>query len=350
MFRNPLPEAPEAPEATAQIAIPPTITKKSISVARITADHFLREAKRSHGQIYAVRVSPFEEESSPTPELPPEYADFEDVFSKAKAEKLPEHKPYDHSIPLEEGKTPPFGPIYSLSAPEMGALKKYLDENLERGFIQPSQSPAGAPILFVKKKDGSLRLCVDYRGLNNVTIKNRYPLPLISQMIDAIGGSLFFTTIDLRGAYNLLRIRKGEEWKTAFRCRYGHYEYRVMPFGLCNAPGTFQGLMNDTLHEYLDKFCQVYLDDILIYSKTKEEHIQHVRLVLEKLRATGLYAKLEKCRFSQPRVDFLGFVLAREGVSMDPSKLEPIQTWPTPKSVRDVQSFLGFANFYRRFI
>lgn len=168
--------------------------------------------------------------------VPQAYHDYLDVFSKTEADKLPPHRPFDHHITLQDGKTPPFGPIYSLSEKELGVLREYLDENLTKGFVVPSESPAAAPILFVKKKDGSLRLCVDYRGLNKITVKNRYPLPLIPELLDRLRKAKIFTKIDLRGAYNLLRIAEGDEWKTAFRTRYGLFEYKVMPFGLTNAP------------------------------------------------------------------------------------------------------------------
>jgi hypothetical protein len=276
--------------------------------------------------------------------------EFADVFSKTSADKLPEHTEYDHTIPLEPGTKPPFGTIYPLSAIELKALDEYLKENLAKGFIRHSSSPAGAPILFVKKSDGSLRLCVDYRGLNKITIKNRYPLPLIQENLDRLQEAKFFTKIDLRGAYNLIRIAAGEEWKTAFRTRYGLFEYLVMPFGLTNAPASFQQLMNEVLRQFLDISVIVYLDDILIYSKTREDHVFHVKQVLEKLREHRLWAKAEKCRFFQNSVDFLGYVVSQDGVSMDPAKVKTILEWKPPRNVKDVQVFLGFANFYRKFI
>lgn len=288
--------------------------------------------------------------TSVNPEIPEELRDYADVFSKSSAEQLPEHSTYDHTIPLEPGTKPPYGPIYSLSATELKALDEYLKENLAKGFIRPSSSPAGSPILFVKKSDGSLRLCVDYRGLNKITVKNRYPLPLIQENLDRLSNAKYFTKIDLRGAYNLIRIAAGEEWKTAFRTRYGLFEYLVMPFGLTNAPASFQQLMNEVLREYLDISVIVYLDDILIYSKTREEHVQHIKKVLERLRQHRLWAKAEKCRFFQSSVDFLGYIVSQDGVSMDPSKVKSILDWQAPKSVKDIQVFLGFANFYRRFI
>lgn len=282
--------------------------------------------------------------------VPKIYHQYADVFSKQNADKLPPHRPYDHHIPLKDGTTPPFGPIYSLSEVELKTLKEYLDENLEKGFIRPSESPAAAPILFVKKKDGTLRLCVDYRRINNITIKNRYPLPLIPELLDRLKSATIFSKIDLRGAYNLLRIAEGDEWKTAFRTRYGLFEYLVMPFGLTNAPASFQHLMNNNFRDMLDKFIVIYLDDILVFSQTESEHIQHVKEVLERLRKTGLFAKGEKCEFHCTSVEFLGFIVYPGGVKMDPRKVQDITAWPTPKNLHELRSFLGFANFYRRFI
>jgi hypothetical protein len=237
-------------------------------------------------QVFTIHVKPANNEnpqSEPTPVKHPEkYKDFVDVFEKINVDQLPTHSPYDCPIDLE-GHSPPFGPIYGLSEPELQALRDYLTENLAKGFIQHSKSPVGAPILFIKKKDGSLRLCVDYRGLNKITKKNRYPLPLILGLLDQLRTGKIFTKLDLRGAYNLFRIHPGDEWKTAFRTRYGHFEYTVMPFGLTNAPIVFQHLMNDIFWEYMDEFVVVYLDDILIFSKDQETHDKHVRLVLATL-------------------------------------------------------------------
>ncbi|KAK4684314.1 putative transposase, partial [Tremellales sp. Uapishka_1] len=282
--------------------------------------------------------------------VPGVYHDYLDVFSKRNADQLPPHRSYDHHIPLQEGSVPNHGCIYRLSDIELEALRENLDENLAKGFIRPSESPAGSPILFVKKKDGSLRLCVDYRNLNSITIKNRYPLPLISELLDRVRDAKIFSKIDLRGAYNLLRIAEGDEWKTAFRTRYGHFEYLVMPFGLTNAPASFQHLMNDNFRDMLDNFVIVYLDDILIYSKDITEHQLHVRQVLERLRQVGLFAKAEKCEFHKNQVEFLGFVIKSDGIIMDTKKIESVLSWPTPKNVHDIRVFLGFANFYRRFI
>ena len=221
---------------------------------------------------------------------------------------------------------------------------------LAKGFIRPSRSPTGAPIFFVKKKDGSLRPCVDYRDLNEMTVKNRYPLPLISELLDRLGQAKFFTKIDLRGAYNLVRMKPSHEWKTAFRSRFGHFEYLVMPFGLTNAPAIFQSMMHDIFKEELDVFVIIYLDDILVFSHDIESHIEHVNQVLAKLRQYSLYAKLEKCEFHKTNIEFLGYLISSEGLAMAPNKVKCILDWQPPTSVTGVQSFLGFCNFYRKFI
>jgi len=202
----------------------------------------------------------------------------------------------------------------------------------------------------VKKKDGSLRLCVDYRGLNHTTVNNRYPLPLIQETLDRVGKAKIYTKLDLRGAYNLLRIKSGEEWKTAFGTRYGYFEFSVMPFGLTNAPATFQNFMNDLWREHLDDFCSVYLDDILIFSEDLETHRRHVRKMLNILKENNVFCKPEKCKFEVEDVEYLGFVISRAGISMNKGKLIAVSDWPIPRNLRDVQSLLGFANFYRRFI
>ena len=233
---------------------------------------------------------------------------------------------------------------------ELKALKEYIEENLTKGFIQASSSPAGAPVLFVKKADGSLRLCVDYQGLNEITIKNRYPLPLIRETLDRLAKAKWYTKLDLRWGYNQIRMAAGEEWKTAFRTRYGLFEYTVMPFGLTNAPATFQHFINDTLREYLDIFCTAYWDDILIYSDTLEEHKIHVRQVLNTLQKAGILLRSKKCEWFTQKTTYIGLIVSPEGTSMDPKKTSAVKEWSTPKNVKDVQAFLGFANFYRRLI
>ena len=282
--------------------------------------------------------------------LPEQYKPYQDVFEKKNADILPQHRPYDCTIDIKDGAQVPFGPIYNLSQNELATLKEYIDENLAKGFIRHSKSPAGAPILFVKKKDGFLRMCVDYQGLNKVTVKNRYPLPLISGLLNELGQTKIYTKIDLRGAYNLVRVKEGDKWKTAFRTRYGHFEYLVIPFALTNASAIFQHLMNDIFREFLNNFVVCYLDDILIYSKDINQHEEHVQLVLDKLRNASLYAKPEKCNFYQSQVEFVRYIVSYDDISMDQKKIQAVLEWATPKTVRDVQCFLGFANFYRIFI
>ena len=282
--------------------------------------------------------------------LPLDFDSFRDVFRKRNADKLPEHRSFDLGIDLTEHKTAPFMPMYPLSQSEHQELTDYLDENLQRGFIRESKSPAGAPILFVKKKDGTLRMCVDYRGLNKVTVKNRYPLPLINDLLDKMKGARFFSKIDLRGAYNLVRIRKGDEWKTAFRTRKGLYEYLVMPFGLANAPAAFQAMMDTIFRDCINVFAVVLLDDIGIFSNTREDHVNHINTILGLLRTHNLYAKLSKCEWFQDDIELLGHRIGTQGLSMCGDKVGTISQWPTPTSIKELQSFLGLANYYRRFI
>lgn len=310
----------------------------------------MREGQDPQLRSAQVSVSP-DEHAEIRKYVPPELlTEFADVFSKTKANVLPDHRSYDHKIELIDDRTPPLGPVYSLSEVEQIALRDFIAENLEKGFIRPSKAPCGAPILFVKKKSGELRLCVDFRGLNKITRKDRYPLPLIPDLLDRLRAAKRFTKLDLRGAYNLVRIAQGDEWKTTFRTRYGSFEFLVMHFGLCNAPSTFQRFMNEIFADLLDVCVVVYLDDILIFSSDPSKHTEHVKEVLRRLRKHGLYCKPEKCEFSTETTEFLGFIVTPEGLKMDESKVRVIQEWPRPRNVREIQSFLGFANFYRRFI
>lgn len=274
----------------------------------------------------------------------------ESVFSELDSRMLPLHREIDHRIVLKDGSTPPFGKLYGMTKEELVTLREWLQDNLSKGFIRPSSSPAASPVLFVKKSNGKLRLCMDYRALNAITVKNRYPIPLISETLDRLSKARYFTKVDVIAAFNRIRIAEGDEWKTAFRTRYGLFESLAMPFGLTNAPSTFQNYINNTLQEYLDVFCTAYLDDVLIYSNTRQEHRQHVNKVLEKLRHAGLQLDLEKCQFEATEVKYLGLMISRRGIEMDSTKIECIRNWNTPVNVKDIQAFLGFANFYRRFI
>jgi hypothetical protein len=285
-------------------------------------------------------------------ELPPEYQDFEDLFKEREGEAaLPEHKPWDHEIPIEEGKTPThYGGLIPLSKREEDFLKDYIEKHLEKKFIRPSKSSIAHGVLFAPKKDGGLRPCIDYRKLNDITKKNRYPLPRIDELQDRLLGAKWFTAIDIRDAYYRIRMKEGEEWKTAFRTRWGLYEYQVMPFGLTNAPASFQALINDTIREYLDNFALAYLDDVLIFSKTLKEHIQHVRKVLAKVREKDLPVKLSKCEFHKHSISFLGYIVSDKGIAPDPKKVQAIEEWPEPTNVKEVQAFMGIVNYYRKFI
>jgi hypothetical protein len=269
--------------------------------------------------------------------------DFQDVFPGDLPSGLPPQRAIDHRIELEPGSLPVSRPVYRMSPTELDEVKRQLDELLSKGFIRPSVSPYGAPILFVKKKDGSMRMCIDYRALNKTTIKNSYSLPRIDDLLDQLHGATVFSKIDLRSGYHQIRVFEPDIPKTAFRTRYGHYEFTVLPFGLCNAPGTFQRLMNDVFRQYLDKFVLVYLDDILVYSKTPDEHLDHLQRVFSLLRQHQLYGKLSKCEFGKDTCDFLGHVITSSGIKPDPKKVQAVQDWPVPRDVTELRSFLGLA-------
>jgi hypothetical protein len=263
---------------------------------------------------------------------------------------LPPDREIEFAIELVPGTAPIAKRPYRMPANELAEMKKQIQELEEKGYVRPSTSPWGAPVLFVKKKDGSMRMCVDYRALNEVTIKNKYPLPRIEDLFDQLKGATVFSKIDLRSGYHQLKIRPSDVPKTAFVTRYGLYEFLVMSFGLTNAPAFFMNLMNKVFMEYLDKFVVVFIDDVLIYSRSDEEHEEHLRKVLDRLREHQLYAKFSKCEFWLRKVDFLGHVISAEGVAVDPAKVEAVLNWKQPKSVADIRSFLGLAGYYRRFI
>ncbi|KAI1000572.1 hypothetical protein K3495_g7622 [Podosphaera aphanis] len=237
-----------------------------------------------------------------------------------------------------------------MSREELEVLKKYIKENLENGFIKPSSSPAASPVLFVKKPGGGLRFCVDYRALNEITIKNTYPIPRIHETLSLLGKARYFTKLDVISAFHRMRVTKGDENLTTFRTRFGLFKYQVTTFGLANAPSSFQNYINDTFREYLDKFCTAYIDEILILSMSMEEHIDHVKKVPSRLHEAGLEVDIKKCEFHVTSVRFLGLIIFTEGIKMDPTKLESIDKWPTPSNTKDVFRFIGFINFYRRFI
>jgi len=280
----------------------------------------------------------------------PEYRDYADIFSQEKINALPEHSKYDHRIDLIPEVKLPDGPIYPLSKKELDVLWDYIREMEDHGKIRRCSSPIGAPIFFVPKPDGTLRLCVDYQGLNKVTIKNKYLLPLMSELRMRLGKATIFSKLDLKKGYYLIRIAEGEEWKTAFKSRYALYEYTMMPFGLCNAPSMFQSMINDVFRDMLDVRVIAYMDDILIYMETVEEPVALVRRVMARQRKARLCVSIKKSSFHQREVEFLGYKISDRGISMTSTKVEEIRAWSTREKGVHVQSFMGFANFYRQFI
>lgn len=315
----------------------------------------LKRVARKGAQLFAVTITPADspESGGASGDNPAAHIlrDYSDVLAGIPEDQpMPPARNIDHAIDLLPGTVPPHRSYIRMSPPELTELNKQLTDLLDKGYIMPSVSPFGAPVLFAKKKDGTLRLCIDYRMLNKATIKNKYPLPRIDDLLDQLHGAAIFSKIDLQSGYHQIRVKGADVHKTAFRTKYGHFEWRVMPFGLTNAPATFQTLMNSILRPFLDKFVIVYLDDVLIYSRTSEEHKHHLRLVLQALREHKLYAKLTKCEFWRDTLPFLGHIISQEGISMDPDKLAAIKQWPIPTTVTQLQSFLGLANYYRRFV
>ncbi|KAK2427510.1 hypothetical protein QL285_026084 [Trifolium repens] len=275
--------------------------------------------------------------------------DFQDVFP-SEIPAFPPCREVEFFIDLQPGTGPISESAYRMAPAELVELKSQIEDLLDKGFIRPSVSPWGAPVLLVKKKDGKSRLCVDYRKLNKVTIKNRYPLPRIDDLMDQLRGASVFSKIDLKSGYHQIRVRDEDIQKTAFRTRYGHYEFLVMPFGVTNAPAIFMAYMNRIFNSFLDKFVVVFIDDILVYSKNEEEHLEHLRLVLQVLREKRLYANPSKCDFWLEEVNFLGHVISKEGIAVDPAKIDTVLSWKQPQTVTDVRSFVGLAGYYRRFI
>jgi hypothetical protein len=272
--------------------------------------------------------------------------EFPDVFPED-LPRLPPERDVKFVIELKPDTAPISRRSYQMPPNELAELKTQLQDLLEKGFIRPSSSPWGCPTIFVKKKDQTLQMCVDYRPLNEVTIKNKYPLPWIDILFDQLTGARVFSKIDLRSGNHQIRIRPEDIPKTAFTTRYGLFEYLVMSFGLTNAPAHFTYLMNSVFMPELDKFVVVFIDDILIYSKNEEEHARHLRIVLTCLREHQLYAKFSKCAFWLEEIQVLGHVLSANGIAVDPSKIKDILEWKPPTTVHQVRSFLGLAGYYR---
>ncbi|KAK1698507.1 hypothetical protein QYE76_015204 [Lolium multiflorum] len=279
-----------------------------------------------------------------------EMKEFGDVFPEEVPAGLPPLRGIEHQIDLIPGASLPNRAPYRTNPEETKEIQKQVQALLDKGYIRISLSPCAVPVILVPKKDGTWRMCVDCRAINNITIRYRHPIPRLEDMLDELSGAAVFSKIDLRSGYHQIRMKEGDEWKTAFKTKFGLYEWLVMPFGLTNAPSTFMRLMNHVLRDFIGKFVVVYFDDILIYSRNESDHTIHIRHVLQVLRDNQLYGNLEKCTFCKDKVIFLGYVVSKHGVEVDVSKIEAIQNWPTPMNVSQVRSFHGLAGFYRRFV
>ncbi|GBG59350.1 hypothetical protein CBR_g38379 [Chara braunii] len=297
--------------------------------------------------MYLVYVSEKGEAVKSPPEIERVVAKFPDLFEEPTGVV---DREVVHAIEIIPGSKTPKGRIYRMAPAELDELRKQLKELTEKGWIRPSTSPYGSPVLFVPKKGGTLRMCIDYRGLNVITVKNAEPLPRIDDLLDRLQGCKYYTKIDLKSGYHQIAIRPEDQHKIAFQTRYGLYEFVVMPFGLCNAPGTFQHAMNRIFHDHLDKFVVVYLDDILIFSKSVEEHAQHVETVLSLLRQHKYKVNLEKCEFGRTKILYLGHEVSAEGIRPEDAKVASIRDWPRPQTVTEVRSFLGMCGYNRNFV
>lgn len=339
------------PEILSRLISPPTSSSKPITM--VGRRQILADLKNPDNQVHLCWLRKKDQENSET-QSHKILQRFDDVV----VDEIPQgnsNKPLatptvQHHIDLVEGAAPVAKRAYRLSASDRDELDKQLSELIASGNVIPSESPYAAPVIFVQKKDGTKRLCVDYRGLNDITIKSKFPLPLIEDVLDQLSGATIFSKLDLISGYHQVAIADEDQYKTAFTTHRGQYSWRVMPFGLTNAPATFQRLMNYVLRDYINKICVVYLDDILIYSKNEKEHSEHVSTIINVLRKHQLYAKKSKCEFYVPKIQFLGHELSAKGITPDKEKILAIKDWPTPKTYKDAQSFIGLAGYYRRFI
>ena len=314
----------------------------------VTARQFLKGVEND-APVWAIQVRTKLPNTSES-KLPSFLREFADVFPSESLASLPPSRAVQHFIDFIPGSSLPNLPHYRLNPAQGAELQRQVEDLLRRGLIRESQSPCAVPALLTPKKDGTWRLCVDCRAINRITVRYRFPIPRINDLLDQLAGAAIFSKLDLRNGYHQVRIREGDEWKTAFKTGEGLYEWLVMPFGLSNAPSTFMRLMNEVLRPFAGKFLVVYFDDILIYSRSIEEHQLHLRTVCAKLQQERLFANLAKCSFLNSSVTFLGFIITPAGIAVDPAKTSTMQAWPTPQSIFEAQSFHGLAQFYRRFI
>jgi len=276
--------------------------------------------------------------------------EYQDIFKDELPMGLPVSRHVDHAITLEKGSIPPRKKLYRLSQKEEDILKEQLQQLIEKGFIVPSSSPYGSLVIFIKKKDRKLRMCVDYRALNTQMIKNAYPLPRIDEMFDRIYAGRVFSSFDLTSGYHQVRIKPDDCEKTAFCTRYGQYQFRVVPFGLCNAPATFQAMMHELFQEHLDAFLVIFLDDMLAYSKNPKDHVEHIRKIFQILRQNKLYLKPHKCKLGVEKLEWLGHVIYNGAIGTCEAKIQAVKEWPTPTKVKEVRGFLGLTGYYWRFV
>ncbi|GJT24110.1 reverse transcriptase domain-containing protein, partial [Tanacetum coccineum] len=301
---------------------------------------------------YALVIKEVRNDDPPPPPdiLIPLLKRFQSVFPEEIPAGLPPMRTIQHCLDLVPGATLPNKPAYRMNPTENAELQRQVDELLRKGMVRESMSPCAVPVLLVPKKDGSFRMCVDSRAVNKITIKYRFPIPRLDDMLDQLHGASVFSKIDLRSGYHQIRIRPGDEWKTAFKTRDGLYEWLVMPFGLSNAPSTFMRLMNLVFKPFIGRFVVVYFDDILVFSKGQTEHLEHLAKIFEVLAQQQLYVNLKKCEFMTHSLVFLGYIISKDGIHVDSTKVDAIVSWPTPASIHEIRSFHGLASFYRRFI
>lgn len=329
------------------------LPRHSLELSEVSMDQLYKWYKGNDVWAFAIVQPHSDAEPANTSEQPAEAIQklldqYCDVF--AEPHTLLPHRQYDHAITLQAGATPVNSRPYRYSPLQKDEIERQVTEMLTAGLMQPSMSPFASPVLLVQKKDGGWRFCIDYRRLNTLTIKNKFPLPVIDELLDELAGTKFFSNLDLRAGYHQIRMRPEDEEKTTFKTHHGHFQFRVMPFGLSNAPTMFQCLMNSVFAPYIRKFVIVFLDVILIYSRNILEHMTHLQLVFDTLRCNTLYAKLSKCSFARESIAYLGHIISRDRVATDPDKTSVMHNWPRPTTVTELRGFLGLTGYYRKFV
>ncbi|XP_024010447.1 uncharacterized protein LOC112085464 [Eutrema salsugineum] len=334
------------------VLVLPTKSSPSHQLLLCSRSQFETEFKNS-GFLLALLPTSLKPAKS-TPPLKPEFAElireFHDVFPEDLPESLPPLRDIQHQIDLVPGATLPNRSHYRMSPQEHKELRRQVEGLLAKGHIRESLNPCAVPALLIPKKDGTWRMCVDSRAINKITVRYRFPIPRLDDLLDQIGKATIFSKLDLKSGYHQIRIKPGDEWKTAFKTREGLFEWLVMPFGLSNAPSTFMRVVNQALRPFIGKFVVVYFDDILIFSSSLDDHLQHLRNVLDILRRDQFFVAKHKCDLGTDHVLFLGYMVSKDGLSVDKNKVEAVQSWPVPRSLTEVRSFHGLASFYRRFV